>query len=58
MRLLNISKEKSLLNFLSIKQIVTIQDLMEFSHIESSSVKRRLSLFRSYNSYNYVTVNK
>jgi hypothetical protein len=53
MRLLNISKEKSLLNFFKKKQVVTIQDLMEFSQLSSSSVKRRLSSWRAYSSYNY-----
>ncbi len=53
MRLLDISKEKSLLNFFKKKQIVTIQDLMEFSQFSLSSVKRRLSSFRAYSSYNY-----
>ncbi len=53
MRFLNISKEKSLLNFFKKKQIVTIQDLMEFSQLSLSSVKRRLSLWKAYSSYNY-----
>jgi hypothetical protein len=53
MRLLNISKETSLLNFFKKKQVVTIKDLMEFSQLSSSSVKRRLSLWKTYSSYNY-----
>jgi RecA-family ATPase len=53
MRLLNISKEKSLLNFFKKKQVVTIQYLMEFSQLSLSSVKRRLSSWKAYNSYNY-----
>ncbi len=53
MRLLNLSKEKSLLNFFKKKQIVTIQDLIEFSQLSLNSVKRRLNSWNVYNSYNY-----
>lgn len=53
MKSLKISKEKSLLNFFKKKQVVTIQDLMEFSQLSLSSVKRRLSSWRAYSSYNY-----
>ena len=53
MRLLNISKEKSLLNFFKKKQIATIQDLMEFSQLSLNSVKRRLSSWKTYNTNNY-----
>jgi hypothetical protein len=52
MRLLNASKEKNLLNFFKKKQIVTIQELMEFSQLSLNSVKRRLSSWKVYNSYN------
>jgi len=53
MRLLNISKEKSLLNFFKKKQVVTIQSLMEFSQLSLNSVKRRLSSWKAYSSYDY-----
>ncbi len=53
MKLFNISKEKSLLNFFKKKQVATIQELMEFSQFSLSSVKRRLSSWKTYSSYNY-----
>ena len=46
-------KKKVYLTFFKKKQIVTIQDLMKFSQLSLNSVKRRLSSWKTYNSYNY-----